>query len=109
MAIVHQEDRALIGATGLSAVDWSTGAAIFGYVLRPSAWGHGYATEAGRAVVDLALHEIGLRRLVAHCEPANVASSSVLSKLGFWQEESVTQPRTNGEMRLYLTFVQERR
>jgi ribosomal-protein-alanine N-acetyltransferase len=54
LAIVRQEDGALIGGTGLGAVDWSTGAAIFGYVLRQSAWGQGYVTEAGRAVRDWA-------------------------------------------------------
>ena len=109
LAIVRREDGVLIGATGLGAVDWSTGAAIFGYVLRQSAWGRGYATEACRSVVDWATSDLSLRRLVAHCEPANVASSPVLTKLGFWQEEPVTQPRLNGEMRLYLTFVLERR
>ena len=109
LAIVRQEDELLIGATGLGAVDWSTGAAIFGYVFRRSAWGQGYATEASRAVGDWAMNDLGLRKLVAHCEPANVASSSVLTKLGFWQEEPVTQARLNGGMRLYLTFVKERR
>jgi [ribosomal protein S5]-alanine N-acetyltransferase len=109
LAIVRQEDGALIGGAGLSAVDWSTGAAIFGYVLRQSVWGQGYATEACGTIRDWALNQLGLRRLVAHCEPANTASSSVLGKLGFWQEAPISQPRVHGEIRFYLTFVRERR
>ena len=109
LASVRQENELQIGATGLGAVDWSTGAGILSYVFRQSAWGQGYATETSRAVVDWAMNDLSVRRLVAHCEPANVASSSVLTKLGFWQEDPVTQPRLNGEMRYYLTFVKERR
>jgi RimJ/RimL family protein N-acetyltransferase len=61
--------------------DWNTGTANFGHVLRRSAWGQGYATEAGRAVSDWALGELGLRRLVAHCEPCNIGSKHVLGKV----------------------------
>lgn len=93
LAIVRKEDGALIGGTGLGAVDWSTGAAIFGYVLRQSAWGQGYATEAGLAVRDWAFNKLGLRSLIAHCEPANTASSSVLKKLAFWEGAPVFLPR----------------
>jgi len=100
LAIVRKENGALIGGTGLGAVDWGTGAAIFGY---------GYATEAGLAVRDWAFNELGLRRLIAHCEPANTASSSVLKKLEFWEEASVFLPRLNGEMRSYRTFIREGR
>ena len=32
-----------------------------GYWLNPGAWGRGYATEAGRAVVDIARYGLGLQ------------------------------------------------
>ena len=108
LAIVRKEDGILIGGVGFGMTDWSSGTANFGYVLQRSAWGKGYATEASRAVVNLALSELGLRRLIAHCEPAHAASLSVLNKLGFSQDAPVSLPRMNGEMRFYLTFVKER-
>ena len=108
LAIVRKEDGILIGGAGFGMTDWNSGTANFGYVLRRSAWGRGYATEASRAVVKWALNELGLRRLIAHCEPAHAASLSVLNKLGFSQDAPVSLPRTNGEMRSYLTFVKER-
>ena len=54
-----------------------------GYWLTPDAWGRGYATEAGRAVVEMARHALPIRRLSAACSPGNTASAGVLRKLGF--------------------------
>ena len=98
----------MIGGAGFGMTDWNSGTANFGYVLRRSAWGQGYATEASRAVVGFALYDLGLRRLIARCEPAHAASISVLNKLGFSQDAPVSLPRMNGEMRSYLTLVKER-
>ncbi|HXH14674.1 MAG TPA: GNAT family N-acetyltransferase [Sphingomonas sp.] len=54
-----------------------------GYWLTPEAWGRGYATEAGQAVVAMARHALGLRRLTAAHFVDNPASGRVLAKLGF--------------------------
>jgi RimJ/RimL family protein N-acetyltransferase len=109
LAIVRQEDGVLIGGAGFGMTDWNRGTANFGYVLRRSAWGQGYATEAGRALSDWALGELGLRRLVAHCEPDNIGSKHVLEKIGFELEERlVSLPRIDGEIRSYLAFLKER-
>jgi RimJ/RimL family protein N-acetyltransferase len=70
----------LIGGVGLHPVGNDT---EIGYWLTPSAWGRGYATEAGRAVVDMARHALGRRRLVSGHFVDNPASGRVLRKLGF--------------------------
>ncbi len=54
-----------------------------GYWLTPDAWGRGYATEAGRAVLDAARHALGLRKVTATPAIDNPASARVLRKLGF--------------------------
>ncbi|MGJ3626656.1 GNAT family N-acetyltransferase [Sphingomonas sp. MMS24-JH45] len=54
-----------------------------GYWLAPDAWGRGYATEAGRAVLDIAQHALGLPGLRARHHVNNPASGHVLRKLGF--------------------------
>lgn len=51
------------------------------WVARPY-WGLGYATEAGRHMIDLA-RTLGIRRLVASHFVDNPASGAVLRKLGF--------------------------
>ena len=54
-----------------------------GYWLTPSARGRGYATEAGKAVLGMARHALGLTRLRASHFLDNPASGNVLNKLGF--------------------------
>jgi RimJ/RimL family protein N-acetyltransferase len=54
-----------------------------GYWLTPHVWGRGYATEAGRAVVAIARHALGLKRLHSGHYVDNPASGRVLQKLGF--------------------------
>jgi len=60
-----------------------------GYWIAPDAWGRGYATEAGRAVVDLA-RTLGIRRIAARHAIDNPASGRVLRKLGFRPTGRVT-------------------
>ena len=55
----------------------------FGYWFTPDAWGRGYASEAGAAVVAIARDTLRLRRLVATPARDNPASARVLAKLGF--------------------------
>ena len=54
-----------------------------GYWFAPTAWGRGYATEAARAMVDIARYTLRLRRLVSAHFLDNPASGRVLAKLGF--------------------------
>jgi RimJ/RimL family protein N-acetyltransferase len=70
----------LIGGTGLHDQD---GEAEIGYWLARDAWGQGYATEAGGAVINMARHSLRLRRLVSGHFVDNPASGRVLTKLGF--------------------------
>jgi RimJ/RimL family protein N-acetyltransferase len=70
----------LLGSTGLGFDRPDD--AMTGYVLARDAWGQGYATEALRAMVDLA-RRLRLMRLYAVCHPAHRASARVLEKCGF--------------------------
>lgn len=62
-----------------------------GYWLTPAAWGRGYATEAGRAVVALARDGLRLPRLKSGWLVGNPASGRVLSKLGFMATGRIVQ------------------
>lgn len=53
-----------------------------GWRLVRSAWGHGYATEAARPVLDHALRTLALPSVIADIDPANTASIRVATKLG---------------------------
>lgn len=77
--IARAADAALIGCIGLDPAEKD---AELGYWIARQHWGQGYATEAGRAVIDVA-RMLGHERLVASHFLDNPASGTVLRKLGF--------------------------
>ena len=70
---------AVIGCCGIEQRD---GLEI-GYWLGVPFWGHGYATEAARAVIDHAFGDLGCDTLQAGARVSNPASRRVLEKCGF--------------------------
>ena len=81
--IESRQDSRLLGSTGLAFE--TPDCAATGYVIARDVWGNGYATEALRAVVQIAQHA-GVTRLYALCHPENAASERVLRKCGFEYE-----------------------
>jgi len=71
----------LIGGIGIQQD--AAGDHELGYWLTPDAWGRGYATEAGHAMVRMARDSLRLKRLVSGHFIDNPASGAVLRKLGF--------------------------
>jgi RimJ/RimL family protein N-acetyltransferase len=79
-AVRLKGDNTPVGVIGAHAR--GDGGFSFGYWYAPFAWGHGYATEAGKAMIEV-LRERGATRLIAGFFSHNAASARVLSKLGF--------------------------
>ena len=73
------EGSAIIGCAGLAR---RPDGVEIGYWVERGRWGQGFATEAARAVLQLAA-ALGHRRLIAHHFASNPASGRVLAKLGF--------------------------
>jgi RimJ/RimL family protein N-acetyltransferase len=53
-----------------------------GWRLRPASQGKGYATEAGRAIIEFGFGKIGANSLLAVANPENVRSRKVMERLG---------------------------
>jgi RimJ/RimL family protein N-acetyltransferase len=60
--------------------------AELGWVLHPGHTGHGYATEAVRALIRLCFDDLGLRRVTAGCFAANEASWRLMERVGMRRE-----------------------
>jgi len=86
--IESRQDNTLLGSTGL--VFETPDCAATGYVLAKDSWGQGYATEALRAVTEIA-RNAGVLRLYALCHPENLVSERVLQKCGFKIERILTR------------------
>lgn len=90
VVLAHDGPRpALIGGI---AISHEADGPNLGYWLTPDAWGRGYATEAGRAVIEMARHALPIRHLNAWHFADNPASGKVLRKLGF-RPTGATMPR----------------
>jgi ribosomal-protein-alanine N-acetyltransferase len=90
-AVVERRKEDLIGYFGLYYFEDINGQAEIelGYRLKRAAWGHGYATEAARAVRDFAFQTLHIKRLVALIDPDNVSSIRVAEKIGMEYESDV--------------------
>lgn len=76
---------------GFIYLEWNKGEvyeAEVGYLLASAHWNHGYATAAVKLVRDFAFLEMGIGKLTARCAWNNVASISVLTKVGMSHERS---------------------
>jgi len=60
--------------------------AELGWVLEPAHTGHGYATEAVRALLDHCFTSLGVHRVVANCFLANDTSWRLMERVGMRRE-----------------------
>jgi RimJ/RimL family protein N-acetyltransferase len=60
--------------------------AEIGWALAPQHQGHGYATEAVRALLRVCFEDLGLRRVVANAFAANEPSWRLMERLGMRRE-----------------------
>jgi RimJ/RimL family protein N-acetyltransferase len=86
---------ALEGAViGMCGIDPREGGPEIGYWLGAAHWGHGYATETVRALVDYAFGDLEHEALVAGARVSNPASRRVLEKCAFqWTGVRLTRIR----------------
>ncbi|HEX4088652.1 MAG TPA: GNAT family protein [Trebonia sp.] len=91
VALDRVSDGAFIGWCSLTRWNPDFRSASMGYCLAEAAWGQGYATEAGRALLQWAFDALDLNRVQAEADTRNVASARVLEKLGFVREGTLRE------------------
>jgi len=57
-----------------------------GWVLNPAYYRKGYASEAAQALLDYGFTKMKLHRIIATCQPENIASYRVMEKIGMRRE-----------------------
>jgi RimJ/RimL family protein N-acetyltransferase len=94
-----QQDGIAIGICGLLRRDGRPDVEV-GFALAPEFWSNGYAYESAAAVLAHARGALGLTRITA---PQNLASISVLRKLGLQFEQKVRLEEHGAELELYAS------
>jgi RimJ/RimL family protein N-acetyltransferase len=79
-ALTLADTGAFIGCAGLDTREHGL---EIGYWIGEPYWGHGYATEAAHALVDLAFRATDVEVLNVSCRVINAASRRVIHKCGF--------------------------
>lgn len=86
LALVVELEGRVIGDVALWATDETGAKGEIGWVFHPDAEGHGYATEAAAAVLQLAFERYGLHRVEAQMDARNVGSASLCARIGMLRE-----------------------
>ncbi len=84
-----KSDRTVIGSIGY----WIDGEGhhCIDYDFNPAFGGNGYATEAGRALVEYLFHTSEVPAVYADCDVKNTASWKLLERLGFQRMRQLDQ------------------
>ena len=97
--ITRSSDGALVGCVG---IDQRGSQVELGYWIARQHWGQGFATEAGRAALEIAAM-LGHRQVFACHFLDNPASGRVLRKLGFEPTGCVKERKSCGRAEIALT------
>lgn len=83
MTVTLRDTGEIIGDCGILPYNWEGPEIELAYRYRPSAWGQGYAKEAGKAVLESVWRETEIDELLGVTDMGNTASQKVLLSLGF--------------------------
>jgi RimJ/RimL family protein N-acetyltransferase len=86
LAAVLPETGAVVGDIALWRTSRAHAQGEIGYVIHPAHHGHGYATEACEAMLQVGFEMLGLHRIVASADARNEASIRVMERLGMRRE-----------------------
>ena len=78
-----------------------------GWLLPRAQWGHGYATEGGRAALAYAFGTLRLQEVVALTTTGNVASQRVMQRIGMTHDPRDDFNHPDGNIRCVLYRITE--
>ena len=84
-AVERSADGAFLGFTGLARLAYLDEPEV-GWRFVPSAWGHGYATEAAEAALAFGFGELGVSEIVSVTTVSNERSMAVMRRLGMTRD-----------------------
>ena len=87
-------DDVHIGAVSFDFLNEERTEVEMGWIVNKRYWGHGYATEAAKIMMDFCVHELGIKKFIAHCDAENIGSYRTMEKLGM-KRVSVSDGRKN--------------
>jgi ribosomal-protein-serine acetyltransferase len=90
-------DKKLVGLISTHQIDWINRKVGFGYWIRSSERGKGFATKAAAMLTSYLFESLGLNRVEVQASTMNAASNAVIRKLGYTQEGILRQAMLIGD------------
>ncbi len=91
-AVIEKASDLLIGWCGLKflteEINGFNNVYDLGYRFLPEFWGKGYAQESAKAWLDFGFNEMNLKTIYACAHSENIASNTILKKLGFQEKNT---------------------
>lgn len=97
LAVCRRDAPGVLGEVVLTLRSARAGQAEIGWVFHPAYGGHGYATEAARALAGLAFDVLGAHRVYARLDAENTASARVCRRLGMRHEARLVENDLDGD------------
>jgi ribosomal-protein-alanine N-acetyltransferase len=97
-----EQEGDVIGSIDLSAI--GAGQAWTGFLFRRDVWGQGLAREALTAVIEEVFGRLGLERLSARIQAANIRAARLLEQCGFQREGALPDVRREDGPRPCLRY-----
>lgn len=91
LAIEERAAGTLIGSANLIWRSQQHQQGEIGYTLHPDFQGHGYASEAARAMLEFGFHDMDLHRICGVCDERNQRSRRLMERIGMQQEALLRQ------------------
>jgi [ribosomal protein S5]-alanine N-acetyltransferase len=101
LAVELTSTNAVIGICGLLRREQQRDLDL-GFALLEQFRGHGYASEAAVAMLDIGHNTLGHERVIALTNPENTASIDLLTKLGFRFESAIARADGTIETRILV-------
>lgn len=106
--VIRRQDREALGSVAFAGGPDEEGAVLIGYAMYPGREGHGYATEATRALVEWAFTQPGVRTVRAMAPVWNTPAVQVAEKVGMRPVGSSEDDEV-GEVLIYETVRTDKR
>lgn len=91
LAVIAKDGDFLVGEVLLKFANEYALQGEVGYIFDPTHAGHGFATEATRAIIDYGFQHLGLHRIFARLDTANTGSIGVVERLKLRREAHFVQ------------------
>ena len=98
--VIRKSDGVKMGSCGLYDRDGLEGVDI-GFAFLPAYEGQGYGYESARKVMDVGIHEFGVKKISAITIKTNLASQRLIEKLGLEYIKIINLPDDPEDLMLY--------